>query len=165
MWVQWGFCGSAVCMGVPDPLCLFWGGVSLRGASSWILGGFVIPGTLAPSILGPRHISAVVCLTVSRGEARLPVVTGVVVGGWKQWRERSSGKQFVSRSHWHGNCHETPNCTWRSRGHGVSLSPDRHADPVNLRRAFGGNRVFLVQLAPASRDGVSEECRVNWPVR
>ena len=86
-------------MGVPDPLCLFWGGVSLRGASSWMLGGFVIPGTLAPSILGPRHISAVVCLTVSRGEARLPVVTGVVVGdgngGGKEVRGSSSSPEAI----------------------------------------------------------------------
>lgn len=51
-------------MGVPDPLCLFRGGVSLRGASSWILRGLVIPGNLVPSILGSRHISVVVCLTV-----------------------------------------------------------------------------------------------------
>lgn len=51
-------------MGVSDPFCLFWGGVSFRGASSWILRRFVIPGTLASSILGPRHISVVVCLTL-----------------------------------------------------------------------------------------------------
>lgn len=74
-------------------------------------------------------------------------------GGWKKWWERSAGRQFISRSHWHENHHETPNCTWRSPGCGGSLNQDRHHDLMNKRRAFGGNKVLLVWLAPAVCDG------------
>lgn len=94
-------------MGVPDPLCLFWGGVSLRGVSSWILGGFVIAGTVAPSILGPRHISVVVCLTLCPGEkhvylwllARAWVSTLVVVGaGRKGGGQRARGSSSFAEA-------------------------------------------------------------------
>lgn len=118
-------------MGVPDPLCLFWGGVSLRGVSSWILGGFVIAGTLAPSILGPRHISVVVCLTLCPGEnTRLPVGVGTGVGvnagglgaGWKSGGATGTGTQFIRRSVGRETFCWTPCCPWRSPGRGVRVN-------------------------------------------
>lgn len=93
-------------MGVPDPLCLFWGGVSLRGVLHWILRGFVIPGTLARSILGLRHISVVVCLTPCPREkhvylwllARAWVSTLVVVGAGKSGGDKARGSSSFAEA-------------------------------------------------------------------
>lgn len=81
--------------------------MSLRRASSWILRGFVIPGTLAPSIVGPKHISEVVCLTLCPREkhvylwllawAWVPtlVVAGDGKSGGEGARESSSSAEAI----------------------------------------------------------------------
>lgn len=78
-------------MGVPDPLCLFWGGVSLGAGGGFKLDSWGIchPWHLGPFHSGPEtHLCGHVFNCVSLGETHLPVVTGVVVGDGK-----SGGKE------------------------------------------------------------------------
>lgn len=84
-------------MGVSDPFCLFWGGVSFRGASSWILKGICHTWHLGLFHSGPKtHLCGCVFNSVSQGETRLPVVIGMGVGvnsggcgGWKSGEEEA----------------------------------------------------------------------------